>query len=78
MVIEWWRSRPADLIDEGWFGRGEPDPRLIERLGDYALIGREHRVIYDRLPHQQVPHHVGVHGGASPSEMHVPLLCVEC
>ncbi|MDH5676696.1 MAG: alkaline phosphatase family protein [Myxococcales bacterium] len=66
------------LIEEGWLGRGRPDARLRDRLGDYVLIGRDNRIIRDALPHQQPPRHIGVHGGCHSDEMYVPLLLSEC
>jgi hypothetical protein len=70
--------RSADLIERGWFGPGEPHPRLAERLGDYILLGRDNHVISEQLPGESPWTMIGVHGGLSPAEMRVPLLVAEC
>ncbi|GAB6039804.1 alkaline phosphatase family protein [Endothiovibrio diazotrophicus] len=62
------------LIDEGWFGLGEPHPRLWQRVGHYTLMMKENWVIKDQLAGEKAFHHVGVHGGTSEAEMTVPLI----
>ncbi len=74
-AVELFRS--ADLIEAGWFGRGRPDPRLRQRVGDYALIMRDNWIIRDRLLTERPFRHVGVHGGTSAAEMQVPLVVAE-
>lgn len=64
----------AQMINEGWFGRGAPHPRLQERVGDYVLLMKENYVLRDRLANEKPFHQIGVHGGVSASEMEVPLL----
>jgi hypothetical protein len=63
------------LIEKGLFGRGEPNPRLEERVGDYCLLMRGNRVIRDWLPSERPFTHIGAHGGLSSAELRVPL-CV--
>ena len=65
------------LIEEGWFGLGEPHPRLWERVGHFTLMMKENWIIKDRLAGEKAFHHVGVHGGASEAEMTVPLIVAE-
>jgi hypothetical protein len=65
------------LIEEGWFGLGEPHPSLWERVGDYTLLMRENWVIKDRIAGEKPFHHIGVHGGASEAEMTVPLVLAQ-
>ncbi len=67
----------ARMIAEGWFGHGTPHPRLQERVGDYVLLMRDNYVLRDRLPNERPFSQVGVHGGASPDEMAITLLCWE-
>jgi hypothetical protein len=69
--LELWHSR--DLLERGLFGRGEPNPRLAERIGDYTLIMRERYVIRDRVPGETPYTQIGVHGGLSRAELEVPL-----
>lgn len=66
------------LIDGGYFGLGEPNPRLAERIGHYALLMKENYVLRDRLlGERERAVHVGVHGGASRAEMLVPLVMAD-
>jgi hypothetical protein len=63
----------AELVSEGFFGRGEPHPRLHERIGDYCLLMRENCIIRDCLPFEDHHPQIGVHGGLSEAELMVPL-----
>ncbi|MDX1432495.1 MAG: alkaline phosphatase family protein [Gammaproteobacteria bacterium] len=68
----------AALLSEGYLGLGDAHPRLAGRIGDYVLVMRDNFVIRDHLPWEQRSHdHVGVHGGVSAAEMHVPLVVAE-
>jgi hypothetical protein len=69
--IDVWRS--SDLLDSGFFGRGTPDPRLRDRIGDFILIPRAGWIVKDRLRTERPFAHVGVHGGLSEGELLVPL-----
>ncbi len=69
---EVWPSR--ELIDNGYFGTGDPHPRLRERVGDYTLIMKQRFVIKDWLPGEPRHVQIGVHGGTSDAEMYVPLI----
>ena len=66
----------ASMIEDGWFGPGEPHPRLHERVGDFALVMQGDYAIRDRIPGEKPFRHVGVHGGVSREEMRVPLVVV--
>jgi len=63
------------LLDEGWFGKGTPHPRLRDRIGHYALVMKENFIIKGQIPGERPHRHIGVHGGVSPEEMYVPLIC---
>lgn len=65
----------AQLIADGWFGRGTPHPHLHERIGDYTLLMKENYVLRDRLANEKPFRQIGVHGGAHRDEMTVPLIC---
>lgn len=68
---------PSDeLIERGFFGQGEPHPRLHERIGDYTLIMKENYVMVERLVNEKPFHMIGVHGGISGDELYVPLCVV--
>lgn len=64
----------ADLLRQGWFGLGQPHPRLLERIGHYTLVMKENYAIKDWLPSERHHVHIGVHGGVSEQEMYVPLI----
>ena len=66
----------ASMVDAGWFGLGDPHPRLRERVGDFALVMRDDYAIRDRVADEKPFLHVGVHGGVSREEMRVPLVVV--
>lgn len=66
-----------ELFDEGFFGVGEPNQRLLDRIGHYALIMKDRYVIKDWVLGERRYVHVGVHGGVSEEEMYVPLVIVE-
>lgn len=64
----------ARLLAAGWFGPGEPHPRLAERIGDYILVMKDRYAIRDVLPGERRHPQIGVHGGTSADEMMVPLV----
>lgn len=66
------------LLQEGWFGLGVPDPRLQNRIGQYTLVMKDNWTISDRLPGEKPSRQIGVHGGVSEQEMYVPLIYAEC
>jgi hypothetical protein len=64
----------AELAAEGWFGPGEPHPRLAERIGDVALVMNGRTTVKDWTPGEPRHRHVGHHGGTSDDEMLIPLI----
>ena len=66
----------ASMVEAGWFGPGDPHPRLHERIGDFALVMRDDYAIRDRIEGEEPFRHIGVHGGVSREEMRVPLVVV--
>jgi len=76
---DWCDLYPSEeLVQQGWFGLGEPAPQLLERIGDYVLMLNGSHVIQDLLIKEKAHHTIGVHGGASEDEMMVPLLVADC
>jgi hypothetical protein len=67
----------AALIRDGWFGPGPVHPRLVSRVGDYALIPSGRGTIKDWLPGEKRYRQVAVHGGVTAEEMMVPLIVAE-
>ncbi len=65
----------AELVAAGYFGRGRPHPRFAERIGDYCLLPRDHRILRQLLPYEEPRALIGQHGGLSATELLVPL-CV--
>lgn len=66
--------RSEELVERAFFGLGEPHPRLRDRIGDYVLLMKGRYTLRDAVPGEAPPVHVGVHGGTSADEMHVPLI----
>lgn len=66
--------RSADLIAQGWFGLGRANPRLAERVGHFTLLMKDDYTIKDWIPGEPRYLTMGVHGGVSAAEMHVPLI----
>lgn len=64
------------LLEQGYFGLGEPHPRLHERIGDYVLLMKDNYVISERLLGEGPFNQTGVHGGLSADELYVPLVLV--
>jgi hypothetical protein len=64
----------AELLAEGWFGPGDPHPRLAERIGDVALVMHGRTTVKDWTPGEPRHRHVGHHGGTSEDEMLIPLI----
>ncbi|MGD8927302.1 MAG: alkaline phosphatase family protein, partial [Thioalkalispiraceae bacterium] len=62
------------LLEENWFGLGEPHPKLASRIGDYALLMKKNYIIKDWIENEKPFFHFGVHGGVSELEMYVPLI----
>ena len=70
--------RSRELIQQGWYGLGEPDPKLLQRIGDYVLMGKNQTVIYDCVDPEKPWSLIGAHGGVSADEMYVPLITARC
>src|SRR5262245_11579680 len=62
------------LVEEGWFGPGEPHPRFAERVGDVALMMNGHYTVKDWTPGEARHLHIGNHGGPTADEMMIPLI----
>lgn len=69
--------RSSELIAEGYFGKGLPEPRLASRVGEYVLLMRGNYIIKDRLIGEKMFAQRGVHGGLSEEELYVPLILLD-
>jgi hypothetical protein len=69
--------RSEDLASAGYFGLGPADPRLLERIGHYALLMRENCTVKDWVLGEHRHTHIGSHGGLSDAELYVPLVYAE-
>jgi len=65
------------LVAQGYFGLGDPHPRLEARVGDYTLLMKQGHTIKDWLPREKPFAYIGAHGGLSEDEMYVPLIVVQ-
>lgn len=66
------------LIDENWYGLGQPHSRLQDRVGDRVLLLQERATLHDRLVQESAYPMVGAHGGLSADELWVPIAMVSC
>ena len=72
-----WLHKSSDLVKKNIFGLGKPDPKLLDRIGDYTLIMKENYIIKDNLLGRKSYAMKGNHGGVSPDEMIVPLVIID-
>ena len=64
-----------ELIDKGYYGLFDENPKLEGRIGDYVLIMKKNYLICDTLNEEESNRsHIGHHGGISPDEMYVPFI----
>ena len=66
------------LLEQGWFGPGEADPRLASRIGDFVLVMRDDWTLLDWVEGEKHYNQLGVHAGVSAAEMYVPLILAGC
>ena len=66
--------KSEEVVRQGWLGPGVPHAALRDRLGDYVLIPRGRAILRDWLKGEPRHTHIGVHGGLSAAEMHIPLV----
>ena len=73
-----WCFKGEQLINDNFYGLGEPNPRLSDRVGDYVIIMKEHYVLKNRLANYETHQksHIGVHAGITPDEMMIPLVVI--
>lgn len=64
------------VLEENWYGVGEPNPKWADRVGDYILFMHDGWVLTHAVLNETPPPFVGYHGGPSETEMHVPLIDV--
>lgn len=69
--------RSEELIKKNYFGLFKPNPKLADRVGDYALMMKENYTIKDNLLGEKRDFEIGNHGGVSREEMFVPLIVIE-
>ncbi|MGM5484786.1 MAG: alkaline phosphatase family protein [Nanobdellota archaeon] len=69
--------KSEELLRKGFFGKFRENERLRHRIGDYTLLMKKNYILKDRLVNEEKNSLVGIHGGISREEMHVPLIVVE-
>ena len=65
------------ILEERYYGLGEPHPQLANRIGDYVLILKDNYTIKDWILGEERHTHIGFHGGLSKDEIYVPLIIVQ-
>jgi hypothetical protein len=68
--------KSEDLVKKNYFGLYKPNPKLLDRIGDYVLILKDDYSIKDFLIGEKKTFHLGRHGGLSKEEMYVPLIVI--
>ncbi|MCP5152258.1 MAG: alkaline phosphatase family protein [Ectothiorhodospiraceae bacterium] len=64
-----------EMLEPGWLGPGPAHPDLAGRVGDWSLLMRDDFALMDTPPGDgPAPVLIGVHGGATPAEMEVPVV----
>lgn len=69
--------KSRELIEKNWFGLFSANPNLADRVGDYTLIMKDHYILKDYLPGEEMNILKASHGGVSEDEMFVPLIAIE-
>ena len=72
-----WLRKSSDMLKKNYFGLFKPNPKLLDRIGDYTLIMKENYTLKDRLANEKREINVGDHGGVSKEEMFVPLIVIK-
>lgn len=75
-----WCYKGEQLIKDNFYGLGEPNKKLYDRVGDYVLIMKKNYILRDKLANYEKPKkfHKGKHGGVTEDEMIVPLITIDC
>tara|TARA_Y100000310_G_scaffold70812_1_gene66562 strand:- start:346 stop:1515 length:1170 start_codon:yes stop_codon:yes gene_type:complete len=74
-----WCFKGEELIKNNFYGLGEPNKKLLDRVGDYVLIMKSNYTLKDKLAnYKKCKFHKGTHGGVSDNEINVPLILVDC
>ena len=64
----------SELIKDNWFGLYQPNTRLHERIGDFALLPKENFYFEQKFKGRALPKLLGLHGGVTKEEMLIPLI----
>lgn len=67
----------TSLLEENWYGLGEPHPALQDRIGDRVILMRQRAILRDWVAREKPYPMVGAHGGLSSAELWVPLILAE-
>ena len=62
------------LIEKGYFGLYDENPKLRDRIGDYILLMKENYVLHDWVLGEKEFQFTGYHGNLTPEEMYVPFI----
>lgn len=71
-----WIFKSEELIKKNFFGLGEVNPNLFDRVGDYILIMKKNYLLKDNIEFKK-KEHIGHHAGVSADEMYVPLIVID-
>lgn len=68
--------KSIDLIERGYFGLGEVNDSIYDRVGDYILVMKNDYIMKDFVLGEEKKIMIGNHGGLSEDEMFVPLITI--
>ena len=66
-----------EALTSGLFGPGQIHPAAKDILGDYLILAKTDRTLFQRFPNDAYVHFLGVHSGLTNREMLVPLILVK-
>ena len=69
--------KSKELLSKHYFGLGKPNPKLIDRIGDYTLICKKNYAFKQFLKGDKKRFFKASHSGFSKEEMIVPLIMVK-
>lgn len=62
-----------DMVEDGWFGLGEPSKQFLERAGNLMVVPLGQETVWFANPEGRKLSFLGQHGGLSREEMLVPF-----
>jgi len=68
--------KSQELVKKNYFGLFEPNQKLLDRVGDYALIMKNNYIMRDFVEGEKEHFEIGNHSGLNKEELFVPLVII--